>query len=57
MQRDGGHFTSPREHFETSESALVSEKVDLFEGADLPKGFSTEDLGRVLLRATSTDPG
>ena len=50
-------FTSPREHFETSESALVSEKVDLFEGADLPKGFSTEDLGRVLLRATLTDPG
>ncbi|QZS56358.1 DUF4389 domain-containing protein [Rhodococcus opacus] len=56
MQRDGGHFTSPREHFETSESALVSEKVDLFEGADLPEGFSTEDLGRVLLRATATDP-
>jgi hypothetical protein len=56
MQPDGGHFTSPREHFETSESALVSEKVDLFEGADLPKGFSTEDLGRVLVRATATDP-
>ncbi|RZL81760.1 MAG: DUF4389 domain-containing protein [Rhodococcus sp. (in: high G+C Gram-positive bacteria)] len=56
MQRDGGHFTSPRERYQTSESALVSEKVDLFEGADLPKGFSTEDLGRVLLRATATDP-
>ena len=58
MQRDGGRaFASPREHFETSESALASEKVDLFEGADLPKGFGAEDLGRVLLRATSTDPG
>lgn len=57
MQRDGGHFTSPSERYETSESALVSEKIDLFAGADLPKGFSTEDLGRVLLRATSSDSG
>ncbi|PBC40035.1 DUF4389 domain-containing protein [Rhodococcus sp. ACS1] len=56
MQRDGGHFTSPSARYETSESALVSEKVDLFAGADLPEGFSSEDLGRVLLRATSRDP-
>ncbi|MGY4784666.1 hypothetical protein ACVH9Z_32835 [Rhodococcus opacus] len=36
-------------------NALVSERIDLFEEADLPQGFSAEELGRVMLRVTS-DP-
>ncbi|QTJ65280.1 DUF4389 domain-containing protein [Rhodococcus sp. ZPP] len=54
-QNEDGHFTSPTQRYQSSANALVSERIDLFEEADLPQGFSTEDLGRVLLRVTS-DP-
>ncbi|MFZ2177366.1 MAG: DUF4389 domain-containing protein [Rhodococcus sp. (in: high G+C Gram-positive bacteria)] len=55
-QRDDGYFTSSSERFETSAGALVSDRIELFDDDDLPAGFSAEDLGRVLLRATSEDP-
>ncbi|MEE2033722.1 DUF4389 domain-containing protein [Rhodococcus chondri] len=55
-QNDEGFFTSPAQRYQSSANALVSERIDLFEDADLPSGFSTEDLGGVLLRVTPDEP-
>ncbi|MDV8008689.1 DUF4389 domain-containing protein [Rhodococcus sp. IEGM 1318] len=55
-QNDEGHVTSPAQKYQSSANALVSERIDLFQEADLPEGFSTDDLGRVMLRVTSDRP-
>ncbi|MBJ8341250.1 DUF4389 domain-containing protein [Antrihabitans sp. YC3-6] len=55
-QNDDGYLTSPTQRYESIGSALVSERIDLFQDADLPNGFSTEDLGSIVLRVTADDP-
>ncbi|MDV8070619.1 DUF4389 domain-containing protein [Rhodococcus sp. IEGM 1366] len=52
-QNDNGYFTSPTQRYQSAANALVSQRIDLFEEANFPQGFSTEDLGRVMLRVTS----
>ncbi|RZL77089.1 MAG: hypothetical protein EOP32_26295 [Rhodococcus sp. (in: high G+C Gram-positive bacteria)] len=55
QQSDEGQVPSPTQRYRTSGSALVSGHTDLFDAADLPRGVNTENVGRVLLRATSDD--
>ncbi len=56
VQRDNGYFTTPTETFRTESSALVSEQLELFVDEPAPPGFRSEDIGRLLIRATATAP-
>lgn len=55
-QNEDGFTTTPTEQYESVGHALVAGPVDLFQDEDLPKRFSTENLGSILLRVTAKDP-
>ncbi|KAF0958720.1 DUF4389 domain-containing protein [Rhodococcus sp. T7] len=55
-QNDNGHLASAAERFRSSANALVSERIDLLDDGEMPRGLSTENVGRVLLRVTSDEP-
>ncbi|SUE14286.1 Uncharacterised protein [Rhodococcus gordoniae] len=56
LQRDGGFLTGPTETFRTQTHALVSERLDLVTDDQTPSGLRGEDIGRLSVRATATDP-
>ncbi|GCE43680.1 hypothetical protein Rhow_007910 [Rhodococcus wratislaviensis] len=55
-QNDNGHLASAAERFRSTATALVSERIDLLDDGEMPRGLSTENVGRVLLRVTSDEP-
>ena len=56
-QRDDGYLTSPREHFESSSYAIVSDPIDLVSSdPDVADWFLSDDvLGKVRLTVTGED--
>lgn len=56
IQRDGGEIALPREKYETSSSALISDDIDVFDSADRPDTMGFDNLGHLTLKATATDP-
>ena len=56
VQRADGFITGPEGTLRTQTHALVSERLDLVTDDQSPTGLRSEDIGRLLVQATATDP-